>query len=198
IVPTAVIQANEVCFPANSLGCSNNEIDPDIKAELELGLGVGSSPILGLGRLGAGHLPSKISAGIDARIGHVAEMSSFYSYSSFTGSYQEHSYKKHSGSDIGVYVKFEGFPAFELSGHYLINALRTVEESEANEVNLYRYKGHGFGFGLGADIWIFRLRGDFTYYLMEQMPENVREKADYNGLKASLIVSVPFEVKIDL
>lgn len=137
--------------------------------------------------------------------------------------FSEPQYKEYTQNDIGVYLKYAGFPliplvfvhpfdtlGFELSGHYLFSASRHLREPDVDgegEVESI-FNGYGIGFGAGVSLGaVATLRTEITYYEFFEMisdgetiefnDETYHLNAPENGVQVSLLVTFPLRFMID-
>ncbi|MCY4524901.1 MAG: hypothetical protein OXB84_09185 [Halobacteriovoraceae bacterium] len=193
----------EFCIPADpNWECDEYLEDAELIVELEPGLGAGHGLKLPpsedeirmgiFGRFGLGSFPLKLTSGVDVRMIHGQPFvnNKFIPENGTT----EESY--------GAYIKFSGFPVLELSSHYLIKALRKVEDQS---VDAAVFNGYGMGLGIGLNLFFFTLRTDATYYQFQEKVSNGEtvqfNKADSqsseDGVKVNIILSFPIRANID-
>ena len=195
IVLSAIFMSNysfatEVCIDKNGnlyLPCNEDVMDTlDITGELEIGAG-GSLMNFGTllsGRIGIGYYPLGLNAGFDLRGQQVVDVNS----TSF------------SQRDLGVYLKYTGFPIINLSLHYLMDVAREKFNKDEESVD---YAGQGIGGGIGLDVaGMFRFRTEVTYYqFLEKIADGETVKLtndSENGMEVSLILTLPLNVHIDV
>ena len=190
-------QAVETCIYKGEIFyyyCPEEELDVIVDFDLGIKFGpivddIKDSRISGLRsplatRLGIGHYPTKLMGGLDMRLNPFAALS-----------------QKHD-RDIGVYVKYDGLAPIELSGHYMIETLRSVE-AESNSNNVTYYRGFGVGLSAGWDLLVVNLRTDITYHQFLEKVSNEESiplptNQSPGGFSVSFIVALPFQFNIGL